>query len=308
MENRTGEFEYIDWIRQTAKQNPFLPIGIGDDTAMLALQNGRQTLLAADMLMEGVHFTLEAVTPRQIGRKALAVNLSDIAAMAGHPRAALVSVAFPQNAAGSLPRKVHKGIEELADQFDVVIAGGDTNSWNGPLVINVAVIGEPAEHGPVLRSGARVGDWIFVTDRLGGSLAGKHFSFTPRVEEALQLAECVDLHAMIDISDGLAADLHHILEESEVGAEIDSAKIPISEAAFSLNDSLSPLQHALQDGEDFELLFTVSEVDGKRLVQQSPLNVSLTQIGNITRETGCFLVEETGRKTDLPALGWKHSL
>ena len=308
MANRSGEFAYIDWIRNQVKPHSSLTVGIGDDTAMLRLSDKANCLLATDMLMEGVHFTLDSASPREIGRKALAVNLSDIAAMAGSPQACLVSVALPRQSAKTLPFELHEGIQQLADEFDVAVAGGDTNSWDGPLVINIAVIGQPTANGPVLRSGAQSGDWIMVTGELGGSLAGKQFSFQPRVGEAIQIHQAVTLHAMIDVSDGLAADLHHILEESHVGAELFATRIPISETVRSLTDERSPLQHALRDGEDFELLFTVSPGDGQNLLANSSVNVQLTHIGTITVATDCFLIEENGNRVVLPPLGWEHSV
>ena len=153
----------------------------------------------------------------------------------------------------------------LAAEFQVAVIGGDTNSWDGPLVICSTVLGSPTARGPVRRNGAQAGDWIMVTGDLGGSILGKHLAFRPRILEAFELHKAVDLHAMIDISDGLAADLHHLLDESGVGATIRAANLPISEAALRIDDLRSPVEHALGDGEDFELLFTVSPEDGGRL-------------------------------------------
>src|SRR5262249_50229366 len=159
-----------------------------------------------DMLLEGSCFLLDEAGPRGVGRKAMAVNLSDIAAMAGQPVAAVVSVGLPRRGGRRLAEELYLGLREVADAFDTAIVGGDTNSWDGPLVINVALFGEPGPCGQVLRSGARPGDLLFVTGPLGGSILGKHLDFTPRVREALTLAATVHLHAMIDVSDGLSAD------------------------------------------------------------------------------------------------------
>src|SRR5262249_36518240 len=148
---------------------------------------------------------------------------------------------------------------------------GDTNSWNGGLVISVTLLGEATARGPVLRRGARPGDWLLVTGPLGGSIKGKHLDFTPRVREALLLHEHADLHAMIDISDGLAADIGHICEESGCGAVLHAESIPISDAARQMNDARTPLDHALGDGEDFELAFAVSPDDGRRLIDAQPI-------------------------------------
>src|SRR5262249_31388106 len=156
----------------------------------------------------------EEAGARRVGRKAMAANLSDIAAMAGRPVAAFAAVALPRTGSSQLAEDLYQGLREVADAFETPIAGGDTNSWKGPLVISVTVLGEAVGRGPVLRSGAKPGDWLLVTGPLGGSLRGKHLNFTPRVREALQLHSLVELHAMIDISDGLAADVGHICEES----------------------------------------------------------------------------------------------
>src|SRR5262249_21538661 len=152
---------------------------------------------------------------------------------------------------------LYRGLRHVADAFDTVIVGGDTNSWGGPLVISVTLLGEATERGPVRRAGAKPGDWLLVTGPLGGSILGKHLDFTPRVREALQLHQFADLHAMIDISDGLAADVDHLCSESRCGAVLRAEAIPISEAARSIHDGRSPLDHALSDGEDFELVFAL---------------------------------------------------
>ncbi len=306
MSGAASEFDYIDWIRRRVGAHPSVPVGIGDDTAVVRAGDGRGILVTVDMLMEGVHFTFPRATPRDVGRKALAVNLSDIAAMAGRPVAAVVSVALNRSAGERCAHELHEGIQTLADEFDVAVAGGDTNAWNGPLVVSVTVIGEVVGTGPVLRGGARPGDAVFVTGTLGGSLAGKHLDFQPRVREALALHQAVTLHAMIDISDGLGADLHHILDESHVGAAVDARSVPISDAALHAGDGKSPLEHALADGEDFELLFTVSEADAQRLIEKPPIGTPLTRIGTIVSERQCLLVHPDGKRVDLPRSGWQH--
>src|SRR5262249_22507067 len=150
-----------------------------------------------------------------------------IAAMAGRPVAAVVSVGLPRQGGRELAEELYRGLREVADAFDTALVGGDTNSWDGPLVIAVTLIGEATARGPVRRSGARPGDWLLVTGPLGGSILGKHLAFTPRVREALALHAAADLHAMIDISDGLAADLHHICRESGCGAVLRAESIPL---------------------------------------------------------------------------------
>lgn len=300
------EFDYIAWIRHQSARHARLTVGIGDDAAVVAFPPPGNCLVTVDMLMEGVDFLLPPATPQQVGRKALAVNLSDIAAMAGRPVACVTSVALPRRGGMELGCGLFEGIRGLADEFGVALAGGDTNSWDGPLVISITVLGEPTGSGPVLRSGARPGDWIMATGSFGGSLAGHHLDFTPRVREAQALREAVALHAMIDVSDGLAADLGHILEESRVGAILEEQWIPISDAARAAIDGRSPLEHALADGEDFELLFTVSPEEGRRLLEHPPAAMSLARLGEIIPGAGCQLRRIAGNLESLASLGWKH--
>lgn len=301
-----GEFDFIRRVRARAAAPPRLSIPIGDDAACWEFPESSRCLIATDMLMEGVHFTFPDVSPEAAGRKALAVNLSDIAAMAGVPRAAFVAVAFPQDRGTGFAERFHAGLQELADEFGVAIAGGDTNTWDGPLVAAVTLLGEATERGPVTRSGAQPGDAIFVTGALGGSHSGRHYEFTPRVAEALALHAAVDLHAMIDLSDGLASDLWHILEESGVGAEINADAIPISKAAASTTGNRSPLEHALCDGEDFELCFTVSADDAHKLATDPPIPLRLSRIGTIVAGEACELVFGDGTHQPLERGGWEH--
>lgn len=301
------EFNLIDWIRSRVTDRDPVTIGIGDDAAALRVTGDRELLVATDMLMEGVHFTFPPATPQLAGRKALAVNLSDIAAMAGQATAAFVSVALPVDRGFEFAKDVHAGLLELADEHGIVLAGGDTNSWRGPLVINVVVVGEPLGSRPVLRSGAKPGDWLFVTGSLGGSLAGRHLTFAPRLREVSRLVELVDLHTMLDISDGLAADLHHILKQSRVGAILDTERIPVSAAATQqATANRSALDRALSDGEDFELLFAVSPADGQRLESLWNDETPVTRIGQITAEPGCWLRDRASQLVTLPPLGWTH--
>jgi thiamine-monophosphate kinase len=304
------EFDFLASIRNKLARHPRLTIGVGDDAALVDFPPGAGhqagCLVTVDMLMEGVDFTIPPATPRQIGWKSLAVNLSDIAAMAGNPVACVVSVSLPRKNGFSLGQGLMEGIIECADRFGVALAGGDTNTWDGPLVISITVLGEPTPKGPVLRSGALPGDWIMATGSFGGSIAGKHLDFTPRVAEALALHQAAALHSMIDVSDGLAADLWHILDESCVGAVLDAAAIPLSPQAVACRDDKSPLEHALADGEDFELLFTVSPADGQALLATKVVTVQLSHIGEITAGRDCFLKSADGKLTPLAALGWKH--
>lgn len=300
------EFDYIAWLRSRTPADPRVPVGPGDDCAVLA-PSGRSLLVTTDLLTDGTDFVLSEVGPRAAGRKAMAVNLSDIAAMAGLPTAAVVAVALPRGGGRSVGEELYDGIREVADEFGVAVVGGDTNSWAGGLVVAVTVFGEATARGPVLRSGARPGDWVFVTGPVGGSIRGRHLTPTPRVREALRLHNEVDLHAMIDVSDGLAADLNHILEESHCGAVLDAAAIPIHPDAGQLARTTGrpPLAHALGDGEDFELLFTVSSADGERLLRERPVP-GLAKVGECV-DAGLWL-EEGGTRRPLAPTGWVHEL
>jgi len=302
-----SEFAYIEWLRRQTPSDRRVLVGPGDDAAALGLTPDRPCLVTTDMLLDGSCFVLAEAGPRRVGRKAMAVNLSDIAAMAGRPVAAVVSVGLPRRGGRALAEELYLGLREVADAFDTAIVGGDTNSWDGPLVISVTLLGEATARGAVTRSGARPGDWLLVTGPLGGSLLGKHLDFTPRVHEALRLHEAADLHALIDISDGLAADVHHLCDESRCGAVLRAEAIPISDAARALNDGRPPLQHALGDGEDFELVCAVAPADGERLLRTQPApGITLHHVGGCVA-AGLWL-EEGGQRRPLAPLGYVHEL
>ncbi len=304
---KSSEFSLIDSFRLQLHAMSGVESGIGDDAAVVEW-GSRCGLLAADMLLDGVHFETSSQSPVAIGRKALAVNLSDVAAMAGVPRFALVSLALPRSASADFAAGIFEGLKSIADEFNTAIVGGDTTSWDGPFAINVAIVGDVVGDRAVTRSGAKPGDWLFVTGELGGSLLGRHLTFTPRVREAGILHRAVDLHAMIDVSDGLVADLYHVLEESAAGAILHEAAIPVSDAARQVVDDRSPLEHALGDGEDFELLFAVSPGDGAKLVSENPIGIRLSHIGEVTVEQPCVLRMAAGDLKPLDRLGWAHSL
>jgi thiamine-monophosphate kinase len=302
-----GEFEYIDWLRRRTPTDPRVLLGPGDDAAALQLRPDVPCLVTTDMLVDGVCFNLAEAGPQAVGRKAMAVNLSDIAAMAGRPVAAVVSAALPRQGGRNLAEKLYLGLREMADEFQTAIVGGDTNSWDGPLVISVTVLGEATGAGPVCRSGAKAGDWLLVTGPLGGSIRGKHLTFSPRVREAMRLHEITHLHAMIDISDGLAADVNHLCIESGCGAVLWPDRIPISEDARVMADDKSPLDHALTDGEDFELVFAVSEDEGRRLLESQPiLGITLAHIGEFVGQG--LWIEHEGNRRPLEPHGYEHRL
>jgi thiamine-monophosphate kinase len=307
-----SEFELIDWIRQRsrARAQPGTKLGIGDDCAILDVSSRTKLLITTDMLMDGRHFRLDLHGPEAVGHKALGVNLSDIAAMAGVPRAVVVAVALPRGGAIEVAQGIHRGMMALAERFDVDLVGGDTNAWDGPLVVAVTLIGEATERGAVCRSGAKPGDAILVTGALGGSLhSGRHLRVEPRVAEALALHAAAPLHALIDISDGLSSDLSHILTESGgLGAILDETAIPIHPDAreISLFDGRSALEHALSDGEDFELCAVVPAADLARLLADPPEGARLFRVGEITSAPGLMLRSSGGNLAPITPRGFDH--
>jgi thiamine-monophosphate kinase len=304
------ERELVRWLCDRLPAHPRLLVGAGDDAAILRLAGDTNLVATTDMLMDGVDFELGRHEPEQIGRKALAVNLSDIAAMAAKPAAALVSLALPQAGGESLAKRLYEGMLPLAEDFDCPIAGGDTNSWVGPVVISVTALGEVRPDRRWLRSGARPGDAILATGEFGGSILGRQFDFQPRVQEALWLAANATVHAAIDVSDGLSLDLSRLCEASGCGAIIDLASVPISAAARQLaeRDGKSAIDHALGDGEDFELIFAVPKDEAAKLVSRQPLDVRLTQIGEFIAEGGLFATGSSGSLEPLEARGYEHRL
>jgi thiamine-monophosphate kinase len=294
--SRLGELALIDWMRKSAVCSVSVKQGIGDDTAVLPLNARQDLLLTTDMSVEGVHFTKQT-KPELIGRKALARNLSDIAAMGGTPTYAVVSLGLPQNTSTTYVKKIYQGINRLAKEFDVSIVGGDTVK-SAHIVINIALLATVAKNKAVLRRGAKPGDGIFVTGALGGSLKSlRHLTFTPRVREAQYLVKNFYPTAMIDISDGLAGDLGHILEESGVGAILEEDKIPLHRGV--------DLKAGLCDGEDFELLFTLSKPLAKKLLQFKKSGFYC--IGEITADKyKLFLRQKNGKVSLLDPKGFVH--
>lgn len=307
------ERDLIRWLRGRLPQRENILVGPGDDAAVLRA-NG-DLVVTTDMLMDGVDFILKDADPRRVGRKALAVNLSDLAAMAAKPVAAFVSLALPRGDGELLAMELYAGLCALADEFECSIAGGDTNSWDGPLVINVTAIGETTARGPLLRSGAKPGDAIVVTGSFGGSIHGRHFDFTPRVREALQLHERYEIHAAADVSDGLSIDLWNICTESHLGAQVWERDLPIHDDARLRAPgefALSPLDRALGDGEDFELVMAVPWEESQRMIDEQPLgSTRLSRIGKFLEVEGMTIVYK--RKThpqSLPLIprGYEHRL
>ena len=314
-----NELEFVEWlrgqgrVRSTGKPVPggaedVVTLGIGDDMAIVDTPSG-QWLMSSDMLLDGVHFDTRRHALAQIGRKAIACGLSDCAAMAIRPVAATVSVALPAGRDFTDAQELYRGMSAMADEFGVAIVGGDTTCWDHPLVIDVAVSGRPYDGiEPVSRSGAKPGDALYVTGKLGGSLLCRHLDFTPRVEEARALADQFGdrLHSMIDISDGLALDLWRLCQASNVGAVVnqDQLEAVISDDArrAAAADGKTPLDHALGDGEDFELLLSI----GGDVVSPP---VTLYRIGEVTicgRRAGVAIRRTAGRVEQLEPKGYVH--
>jgi thiamine-monophosphate kinase len=306
------EWELIRWLRGRLRQSDDVLVGIGDDAAVLST-HGQNIVVTSDMLMDGVDFHLQEVEPQRIGRKSLAVNLSDLAAMAATPLAAFVSLAIPEQGNAEFVEAFYEGMDALATEFGISIAGGDTNIYDGPLVISVTVIGLASPRGVLRRCGAQVGDAIVTTGSFGFSIEGHHFDFTPRVREALLLNERYNLHAGVDVSDGLSLDLWHICEESDCGAILDVGSIPISERGRHGNlvdgDLSLLLCRALSDGEDFELVMAVGEPDASRMISEQPLSsTKLSRIGEFVAERGLWLREADGTLHPIEPAGYEHKL
>jgi thiamine-monophosphate kinase len=292
-----SESAFLDHLRRTAIADPRVPIGIGDDLAAIAWNTADLLLVGADQMLDGVHFDAAVHTPHDIGRKAMLRNLSDCAAMACVPVAAVVTLALPRGSGETLAMELTQGIRAAAVPYRVVLVGGDTGSWAGPLAVTVTILARSAGLQPVRRTGAKVGDKLFVTGPLGGSILGRHMNIVPRVDLALELAARFELHAMLDLSDGLSRDLPRLCDASGVGAVVDAARVPIHDDARRMLDSRSPLSHALHDGEDHELLFAAAECDHSHV----------TEIGRIVGDQGVWL-REGDETTPLVARGWEHEL
>lgn len=304
-----SELAFVHWLRSRATTNPLrVPIAIGDDMAALRAR-GDLVFITADMLMDTVDFESAKHTPAQIGRKALACSLSDCAAMAVMPIGFLASVALPNNWTMEQAQQLIEGMLPLAEQFHCPLIGGDTNSWNHPLVIDVTVPAQPFPRiSPVRRSGAQSGDSLYVSGPLGGSILGRHLTFEPRINEARRLAESLgpDLHAMLDISDGLSLDAARLAEASNVGIELSAAAIEqhaihADAATLSKQTGRPPLEHALSDGEDFELLVAAARTDD---FLETP-NARWSRIGQVV-ESGLWLIDPTGHRAPLEPKGWEH--
>lgn len=327
-----GEFELIDRIKQiVAGASDDLVLGIDDDAAVLKSPREKLTLLTTDTLIQDVHFDLSYMSPYEVGWRAMAANLSDIAAMGGQPRYAVVSIAAPPVFEVESILNLYRGMKTLGDEFQTLIIGGDATRSPERLFLSLAVIGDVEENKLALRSAAQVGDAIFVTGSLGGAQAGlkilqsqdlqlknnfvlsvkRHLTPMPRVKEARFLVEHFPIHAMIDVSDGLASEIQHICRQSEVGALILAERVPLDsetkEAAKLFGEEA--LDYALTGGEDFELLFTAPQEIAKELQAafHKQFGFEGTQIGEIKDlASGVNLQHSPHRLTNLVARGFDH--
>ncbi len=295
-----GEFGLIERIARGVKTDASVIKGIGDDAAALSWTRDKYLLVTADMLIENRHF-LRADSPERVGWKALCCGISDIAAMGGEPKWALLSVGLPKELPVKYADGIYAGMKKAAKKFGVNIVGGDTNA-SDKIILDVIVLGEVKKKNLVLRSGAMAGDYIFVTGSLGGSLRGKHLDFTPRLKESQILVKNFKINSMIDLSDGLSSDLGHIIKQSRVGAIIYEYLVPKSKLARTV-------ENALSDGEDFELLFTMPKKEAFKLLKLNKklFDIPVTRIGTITdKKFGAKIVDMLGRKKDLAPKGFRH--
>ncbi|HUQ34345.1 MAG TPA: thiamine-phosphate kinase [Pyrinomonadaceae bacterium] len=338
-----SEFDFIERIRQRALNNSSLithhsslSLGIGDDAAIIRQQSGRDLIVTTDLLVEEIDFRLETTTPSLLGFKALAVSLSDIAAMGARPRYALVSIGLPSEIWNSgFADKLYDGFFSLAERYSVALIGGDVSRTPERVVIDSIVLGDAPRNRAISRSGARPGDHIFVTGELGGAAAGlrlleggtrlrrkrprsAHYRIIeglllrqlrpePRTAWGALLGEERLPTAMIDISDGLSSDLMHLCRSSNVGAMIDAGRIPVDSSVVNLcgRRALDPLLLALDGGEDFELLFTIRPRDLRGLPRALG-GVPITYIGDVTNDVGRIQIREGSHVWSLKPGGFRH--
>jgi thiamine-monophosphate kinase len=293
---RRGEQAFLEWLARRAATRPGLTVPLGDDAAVFAVPGNCEAVVTTDTIAAGSHFRA-ADPPGLVGRKALAVSLSDIAAMGAEPAYAFAAAALPRGFAPSLPRAITRGMARLAKQWNVALAGGDTVSHAGGLVITTTVIGFVRAGRAVRRSGARPGDVIALTGAVGGSLrSGRHLRFAPRVREGIALAALGPPSAMMDVSDGLLLDLWRLARASGVGARIHADRVPVHRGARR--------DRALSEGEDFELLFTMAPEVFLRVKRRWRLPVPITVVGEVVRRG--FTIVENGVERMAEPRGYEH--
>ena len=307
-----SEFELITRLKSGLPTNDSVIVGAGDDCAVIdAGVSGKWQLHKTDAIVEGIHFTRETA-PEKVGHKALGRARSDIAAMAGTPRWATVTLGLPDGFDGEMVEAIYEGINRLAKRHEVAVVGGETVSNPERLAISVAVVGEVDRTKCVLRAGAKPGDGIWATGELGGSLEGHHLDFSPRLAEGRWLAEHFLPSSMIDLSDGLAGDLGHLLDAANAGAELLENALPIRrEARLRARESDAakpPLIAALTDGEDYELCFTLGQGNAVALLDQFRKafpDTPISCIGRIIEEPGLKIKQKDGTK-EFATRGFVH--
>lgn len=293
-----GEFNFIDRISRRVKLSSRVIKGIGDDAAVLKWNRDKYLLFTSDMLLEKRHFYRRA-GGYLIGKKSLSAGISDIAAMGGLPEFALVSLGVPGSLDIGYADELYRGIKSVAKKFKIDLVGGDTIN-SRKIIIDVALLGTVEKKNVVLRSKAKQGDAIFVTGTIGGTFKGKHLSFTPRLKEARFLVRNFEVNSMIDVSDGLIADLGHILDESHKGAIIYEKDIPVSKDAKDFNS-------AIREGEDFELIFTIPKAEEKKLMDTWPFKTRCSRIGKIQNAPkGLYIAKKNGKKERIKPTGYSH--
>jgi thiamine-monophosphate kinase len=282
------------------------PVGIGHDCAALDV-GGKIAVVSTDVLVDGVHFRVAECGAEAAARKALHVNLSDLAAAAAIPVAWFVGLVLPRGAPPGLRAGLLQGFAAAAEELGVPCAGGDTNVADGPLVLAVTVVGRPGPLGVVTRRGAKPGDVLSVTGPLGGSLAGRHLTFRPRLAESQALARLGIPHAMMDISDGLSRDLPRLCHASGVGARIEAARVPVHpDAAAAAGPERSALEHALDDGEDFELLVAHAALSAEQVSALRSEGVTLTAVGRVVPQAEGIRLTGPGGSVPLVPRGFDH--
>ena len=306
------EREFHAWLKLQSDENPLVKLGIGDDAAVLrSFSHAAGMVLTSDAIAEGTHFKSAEHSLELIGRKAMAVNLSDIAAMGATPIAALVTMVLPNHYSLEHAQQIFGGCKKLADEFNVAIIGGDTNRWSGELVVSVTLIGREFATPDSFRlwqmNGAQAGDLVVVSGSFGGSILGHHLNFTPRVRLARHLIQNYHIHAATDVSDSLSLDLNAVAMASHVGVELDVEQIPVSRAAelLAVQTGRSPSDHALTDGEDFELILAVAPSELGQMMNDATIRNELTVVGKFVEPVGFWLCTSGRREAILPR-GYSH--
>lgn len=303
-----SEAAFLELVRASfAAPCAGVELAIGDDAAVLS-PSAAAVCVTADMLIEGIDFRVAECGLRRAGAKAVNKNLSDLAAMGVAPWCCFLSVALPPATDAAQAAELLAGLRDAALAGDCPIVGGDTKRSPGPLILSIQALGRATAGVPVRRSGARAGDVLLVTGRLGGAALGHHLDFAPRVAAGLRLNGVHRVAAMIDVSDGLSTDLHHLCAASGVGAELDAAAIPLAPAAHTLGarDGREALQHALHDGEDYELLFAASPAAALAILADPALGVPVTRIGRCVEAAAGITLRTATGSAPLARGGFEH--